>query len=263
MIHSFLSEFVKLNRTAMRYLLLGMAFVGVLGTAFSIFAATGSSSDLPRLGDTLTKAVLSTSEGIGHSLGQIGGLFGALALSAAGSVVGSEYSLGTWKNLFVREPRLSRLLGGKIAALLTYVVVGAVGAALTGTVVSFVMGESRGIDTGNWVSSAGLAAALASLANLSISAIAYASFGTMLAVLFRSPVAAIGGGLAYILPGENILALASDGVRRVLPGQVFSAVAAGGTADIGYWSAVALLAMYVGLFCFVALFVFRKRELGA
>lgn len=264
MIASFSSELVKLNRRAMRWLLAGMAFAGALAVAFSVFSATGATdSDLPPLGEMLTKAGLSTAEGLGLSIGQIGTMLGALALSAAGSIVGSEYALGTWKNLFVREPRLSRLLGGKIAALLAYVSVGAMVAACSGVVMAFVVGGGRGVSTGDWLSGAGIAAVGASLLNLVLAMVGYASFGTMLAVLFRSPVAAIGVGLAYMLPGENLLGLASDTIQHVLPGQVFSAVASGGTGDMGYWSGIALLATYVAVFSAISLVTFRRRELGA
>lgn len=265
MMHSFLSEVVKLNRKAMRWLWAGMAFVGVLAVSFSLISATGGDvgTEGPRFGESLTKATLSTARGLGLSIGQIGALLGALAISAGASVVGSEYALGTWKNLFIREPRLMRLLFGKITALLGYVAIGTVFSTMTGTVMAFAIGQARDITVSNWISLAGLGATLGSVLNLVLGSVAYATLGIMLAVLFRSPVAAIGAGLAYSLPGETLIGTISDTLQKLLPGKVFSAVSAGGTAAMSYWPAMALAAVYVAIFSTVSIVVFRSRELGA
>jgi ABC-2 type transport system permease protein len=263
--NAFKSEIIKLNRKAMRWLLVGMGFVGAIAAGFSIASASGSSS-LPRggpgMGVALTKAAIAEANGLGRVVGQVGGILGALTLAAAASVVASEYSLGTWKNLFVREPRTGRLLTGKLAALAAYLSVGTILSAIVATITAFVVAESRGISTSEWLSSSGLTALGASVFNLILASIAYGTIGTMLAVLFRSPVAAIGAGLAYILPGENILGLASSTVKKFLPGQVFSAAGGGGTDLMQYRSAMLMLALYVCVALGVSLWRFNTRELG-
>jgi ABC-2 type transport system permease protein len=263
--NAFLSEIVKLKRRAMYWLLAGMAFVGILAAGFSVASATGSTATQggPGLGESLTKESLAAAEGLGKVVGQVGGILGALALAAAASVVASEYSLGTWKNLFVRESRTGRLLGGKLGALAAYLSIGTLFAAMTAAITAFVVASARGISTSEWVSGDGMAALGGTMVNLIVASLAYGAIGTLLAVLFRSPVAAIGAGLAYILPGEQLLGLASDTVRKLLPGQVFSAAAGGGTSSMAYSSAMLLLVLYAAIALGVSLWRFNSRELGS
>ncbi len=267
MMHAFTSELVKLNRKAMRWLLVGMAAVGVLVAVLVMTTATASpaASDPagPRPIASFTIQAIEQSNGMGRILGQVGSLFGALALSAAASVVASEYSLGTWKNLFIREPRLLRLLGGKLLALAGYLVVGVLASSITVTAAATALAPSQGIDTSAWFTGSGLGSLAGSVANLTLSALAYASIGVLLSVLFRSPVAAIGAGLAYILPGETVLGLASETVQKLLPGQVFSAVSSGGTEAMPYGQGLSLLALYVAIGSAIALWRFRSREIGS
>ncbi len=263
--NAFRSEIIKLNRKAMRWLLVGMAAVGVIASGFAIAAATGggAATNRPGFSNTLTQASLAHADGLGKAVGQVGGILGALALAAAASVVASEYSLGTWKNLFVREPRTGRLLSGKLAALGAYLMLGTLGAAITGVATAFVIAPANGISTSAWLSSSGAAALGGTLLNLMLGSLAYGALGTLLAVLFRSPVSAIGVGLAYILPGEQLLGLASTTVRKMLPGQVFSTVAGGGNLNMTYQTSLAFLALYVSVALGIALWRFNTRELGS
>jgi ABC-2 type transport system permease protein len=262
--NAFRSEIIKLNRRAMRWLLVGMAFVGAIASGFAIAAATGSTSVRgPGTGVAFTKEILAQSDGLARVVGQVGGILGALALAAAASVVASEYSLGTWKNLFVREPRTGRLLGGKLLALASYLALGTLLSAATATMAAFVIAPIKGISTSAWLSGAGSAALVGTLANLILAALAYGTLGTLLAILFRSPVAAIGAGLAYILPGEQLLGLASSSVKKMLPGQVFSSAAGGGTDAMGYHQSLAMLGIYVAIALGIALWRFNTRELGS
>jgi ABC-2 type transport system permease protein len=263
--NAFRSELIKLNRKAMRWLLVGMAFVGVLAAGFSIGSATGDSAlrDGPGFNNALTVESLGQADGLARTVGQVGGILGALCLAAAASIVASEYSLGTWKNLFIRESRTGRLLAGKLVALAAYLALGTVMAATTATTTAFAFAPTKDIAVSAWLSGSGLAALAGTLVNLALASLAYGSIGTLLAILFRSPVAAIGAGLAYILPGEQLLGLASATVRKLLPGQVFSAAAAGGTADMAYRSSLLLLTLYACIAFGSALWRFNTRELGS
>ncbi len=263
--NAFRSELIKLNRKAMRWLLVGMAFVGVLAAAFSIGSASGDSTlrNGPGFDNVLTVESLGQANGLAKSVGQVGGILGALCLAAAASVVASEYSLGTWKNLFVRESQTGRLLAGKLGALAAYLSIGTVMAATTAALTAFAFAPTKDIAVSAWISGSGFAALAGTLVNLILASLAYGTIGTLLAILFRSPVAAIGAGLAYILPGEQLLGLASTTVRKLLPGQVFSAAASGGAADMTYRSSLMLMALYGAVALGIALWRFNSRELGS
>ncbi len=263
--NAFRSEIIKLNRRAMRWLLLGMGFVGAIASGFAVAAATNTAltQSRPGFGVALTKTAIEQSNGLARVVGQVGGILGALALAAAASVVASEYSLGTWKNLFVREPRTARLLTGKLVALAAYLALGTVLSAIVATVTAFIVVPAKAMSTSAWISGSSLLALGGTLFNLILASLAYGTIGTLLAILFRSPVAAIGAGLAYILPGEQILGLASSTVRKLLPGQVFSTAAGGGNINMTYQHSLILLGLYVVIALGIALWKFNTRELGS
>ncbi len=84
--------------------------------------------------------------------------------------------------------------------------------------------------------------------------------GTALAVIFRSPAIAITVGVAYVLPGEAIIAAIWGNGDRWLPGQLLSAVAHGGTSSTSYSRALALLALYAVVVAAGTLLLFQRRD---
>jgi ABC-2 type transport system permease protein len=261
MIHSFLSELIKLRRKAM-YLLLGvMSLLSAIATGFAVLAADTQRAS-GEGGSSLTKAELSLSSGLGKSVSQLGQILGVVALCAGASIVAMEYSNGTWRNLLVRQPRRIPLLAGKILAIAAYVFTGAVLAILTATICSFAFASVSGIVTSEWLSSSGLLSFFGASVNVSLSMVGFAAFGVVLAVVLRSPVTAVGAGLAYSLVFENLVSVAANDFGKWLPGQMLTGVSQGGSKDFSYPVLLVLTTSYVVCFLVTALTLFHRTELS-
>jgi len=78
--------------------------------------------------------------------------------------------------------------------------------------------------------------------------------------VLRSPVAAIGVGVAYALPFEAILSSTIGGIDRFLPGQLLLVLAAGGDHAISYGATTLTLAVYGAVGVAVAGTLFVRRD---
>ena len=78
--------------------------------------------------------------------------------------------------------------------------------------------------------------------------------------MLRSPVAAIGVGVAYALPVEAILSATIGGIDRFLPGQLLQIVAAGGDHSSSYSAAALTLVLYAVVAVIAAGVLFARRD---
>lgn len=263
---SFRSEWVKLRRRAMVLGVLG-ATVGVtVGvTALTVLTAGGASegggAGPGGPGDgSLGVAALSQSDGLALALGRSSQLLGVVALAVFAASMATEFSGGTLRNLLVREPHRLRLLGGKYLALISFMAISVGVAALAGGELAVVIGPSNGISTSTWLSATGLGAFALSAFNVVLATAGFGTLGMVLALVLRSPVAAVGVGVAYLLPVETILNATLSGIGRWLPGQVLGALAAGGNADASYMTALVTGLAYVVVLGGGAAWSFRQRD---
>ena len=74
--------------------------------------------------------------------------FGAADLNRA--QVASEYSLGTLRQLLVRQPRRAVLLGGKMLGTITFLVLALCFAAVVALIVAVAAAQSRHVPTSAW-----------------------------------------------------------------------------------------------------------------
>src|SRR6202035_1615371 len=82
-------------------------------------------------------------------------LLGVVAFGIAASQIAGEYSLGTLRQLLVRQPRRAVLLAGKFLAVVVFMLGAVIVASLVATVAAFVMAHARHVPTAAWTSSAG------------------------------------------------------------------------------------------------------------
>jgi ABC-2 type transport system permease protein len=258
------SEWTKLRRPGM---LIGglssMVLVAVLGSVLGVAAAGAGNDTGPRAGDALSLAQLHSSAGLARALGQSTMLLGVVALCIGGAALASEYSTGTLRNLLVREPRRLRLLGGMAVGVLSFIAAATVLALLVASGAALAIASTKGIDTSAWLAPAGLGHLGRTSIDLIASTLGFGLIGILLGVLLRSPVAAIGVGVAYALPVEAILSSTVNGIDRYLPGQLLGVLADGGTHAISYTSAW----LTVGLYATVAVVgvgaLFWRRDVAA
>lgn len=115
----------------------------------------------------------------------------------------------------MRQPGRLRLLAGKWLALLG--LVGATGlvATVAAVVAALAVAPSQGIDTADWTTSSGFADMASAAGNTALAMAGYGTVGVALAILLRTPVAANGVGLAWLIPGEAIPVRRDRGRRPV------------------------------------------------
>jgi ABC-type transport system involved in multi-copper enzyme maturation permease subunit len=256
---SFRSEWVKLKR---RNLLVGT--YGGLAIAASLFAVllfaqapASGGGDLPSL------AQLAQPNGLIHGVNRAAVLLGVVAFGIAATQIASEYSLGTLRQLLVRQPKRATLLAGKFLAVLTFMLGAVVFASLIATLAAFVMAHGRHVPTAAWTSSAGIADLTRALGDLLLATVGFTIFGLVVGLLFRSSVTAIIVGFAYLLPVEAVITRIAPNTATWLPGQVLQAIAAGGIAAAGFAHSLILSTVYVVIAGVVATVVFMRKDVTA
>jgi ABC-2 type transport system ATP-binding protein len=256
------SEAMKLWRPLMLLgggvLLLG--FIALV-TVLALYRVTGDS-----LGAFVRPAViaeLSAPDGLVLGLKRGGPLMGIVVLGIFAAAFGSEYTTGTLRNLLVREPRRLEYLSGKYVALIAFGTLVVLLAALVSIAIAFAVAPGRGISTSAWLSSAGLAAVWSAIWHLILAALGFGTLGAALAIVLRSPVAALAIGVAWVLPAESMLASAWDSGKYWLPGQLLQTLAVGGTGSVSLERTLITLGVYWVVIATGVAILFVRRDVTA
>jgi ABC-2 type transport system permease protein len=183
---AFRSEWVKLRR---RNLLVG-TYVG-LALAASLFAAllfaqapaSGNGGGLPSL------TQLAQPNGLIHGVNRAAVLLGIVAFGIAATQIANEYSLGTLRQLLVRQPRRPVLLAGKFLAVLTFMLAAVIFSSVVASVASVAMAHARHVPTAAWTSGAGVSDLTRALGDLLLATVGFTTLGLVVGLLsgLRSP----------------------------------------------------------------------------
>lgn len=257
MLRSIRSAWVPLRRPTV---LLGTsaaaAGFALLATVVGFVTATATATDVPDFGPQVaTIASLGSADGIVYGLGQASTFLGVLAVGIAAFAVAADHQHGTLRTLLVASPNRLGLLGGKVLALLGVLLLAALSATFVAAVAALAVAPGQGVDTTSWT----LSAVVEAFGRTALAMGGYALLGATLAVLLRSSVAAVGVGVAWFLPVEQILAGAWNGAEDVLPGQLLAGLI-DGTA--GSAQAVVLAAWVVAA-ATIAVVTFTRRDVLA
>lgn len=257
---AFRSEWVKLRRPT---LLFG-TFIGLAAAAslfsiliFSQARHAGSGGDLPSLEE------LAQPNGLIHGLSRATVLLGIVAFGLAAAQIAIEYTLGTLRQLLVRQPRRAVLLAGKYLAVISFLVAAVLFAAMASGLTSVVMAHARGVDTAAWSSGTGIHDLTQALGNVTLAVIGFATLGMVVGLVLRSSVAAVIVGFAYLLPFESIIGVIMKGTDRWLPGELLTIIAQGGTPTVSYTTAIATVTTYLVLAATGAVILFTRRDVTA
>jgi ABC-2 type transport system permease protein len=260
----FLATWIKLRRPA----LLGGTYAAMAAVTAMFTALIFTASDALPGGDAgpglaISPATLAEAGGVTEGLANTVPLLGVFALCVAAAQIAGEHSLGTLRNLLVRQPGRVRLLAGTWAAVACFTAGAVVVAASASIVTAFAVAPGQGIDTVAWTSGDGLRSSAESIALVLAATLGYATIGVVLGLFLRSAVAAVALGVAWLLVVEQVLVMVLDGVGRWLPGRLLSAVAAGGTTDVALgvasWTISGFLAVAGG----AAVVLFARRDVTA
>jgi ABC-2 type transport system ATP-binding protein len=256
------SEVLKLRRPLVlaggAALLLG--FIGLV-TVLGLFRATSDS-----WGPFVRPAViaqLSQPDGLVLGLKRGGPLMGIVVLGIFAAAFGAEYTTGALRNLLVREPRRLEFLSGKYLALVVFGVVVVLAAAIVSIAIAFAVAPGRGISTSAWVSAAGLSAVWTAIWHLILAALGFGTLGAALAIVLRSPVAALAIGVAWVLPAESMLASAWVDGKYWLPGQLLQTLAVGGSGSVSLQRTLITLAVYWVVVATGIAVLFMRRDVTA
>jgi hypothetical protein len=260
---AFLSEWVKLRR---RTLLLS-AFLG-LAAAASLFVvlifanapAHGTGNGLPSLQQ------LARPNGLVFGLTRATFLLGVVAFGTAAAQTANEYSLGTLRQLLVRQPRRVTLLAGKLLAVVTFMVLATAFAAVVAFLAAIAMAQSRHVPTSAWFTGTGLGDLLRALGNIELAVIGYSVLGLVIGQFLRSAVGAVILGFAWLLVIEQfILTRIVPGAAPWLPGISLSTIAGGGNSDfsISYGHGLIVAVLYIAVAAAAAAVTFARRDVTA
>lgn len=266
MIRSLLAELLKLRRPSIVYGATGaIGALTLLATALTFLTATtnptGTFAGGPGLASSLTG--LAEPGGATRGFTIAAGFLGLVVFVLFLVCMSSEYAQGTIRVLATRQPHRVRLLGGKLAALLTVTAVALLGAELLTVLASIALAHLRGIPTSDWFTTTALAHAASGYANALLTAACYGTLGIALAVLVRSTPIALGIGIAWLGPLEHITQLSWTGAERWFPGLLFDAVAAGGNSTVTYQHALLLGLLLTAVAAAAGTLSFTRRDITA
>jgi ABC-2 type transport system permease protein len=254
---AFTSEWIKLRRPT----LLLSTFLG-LAAAASLFVAL-LFSQASANGGIVTLDQLAQPNGLVIGVARAAMLLGVVAFGIAAAQVASEYSLGTLRQLLVRQPRRAVLLAGKMLGVITFLILALCFAAVIALVVAVVAAHSRGVPTGAWFTGTGLGDLFRELGDLVLAVIGYSVLGMALGQFVRSAVFAVIIGFAWLIAVENIVTRIVPSTQQWLPGASILAVASGGAEGVSYGHGLALGALYLVAAVAAAMAVFIRSDVTA
>jgi ABC-2 type transport system permease protein len=254
---AFTSEWTKLRRpTLLLSTFLGLAFAASLFVVLMFSQATAN-------GGIVTLHQLAQPNGLVIGVARASMLLGVVAFGIAASQVASEYSLGTLRQLLVRQPRRAVLLAGKILGTITFLVIALCFAAVVALIVAVAAAQSRHVPTSAWFTGTGLGDLFRELGDLTLATIGYSILGIALGQFVRSAVFAVIVGFAWLIAVENIITRIVPSTEQWLPGASITAVASGGAEGVGYAHGMLLGGLYVIVATAAAMTVFVRSDVTA
>ena len=261
-IRIFFAEWRKLRRPTLLLGTLGaVSFFSVLISSV-LFLMIDSPEGNGDRGRQITREMLSLSSGATQSFSSIGGLLGIIALCVFAAQTAQEYSLGTLRNLLVRQPGRIRILIGKLASMKTFAMVMTLVSAIISIGVSYALAGGKNVSTELWFNSDGRLEIAKTLLNVFLSILGFGIIGMVLGIVLRSPISSISLGVLWLLIVENIVGALKSSTLNWLPGTQLSTIATGGSENVSYSHALSLSAIYVGVALVIATVLFTKRDVS-
>ena len=261
-IRIFFAEWRKLRRPTLLLGTLGaVSFFSVLISSV-LFLMIDSPEGNGDRGRQITREMLSLSSGATQSFSSIGGLLGIIALCVFAAQTAQEYSLGTLRNLLVRQPGRIRILIGKLASMKTFAMFMTLVSAIISIGVSYALAGGKNVSTELWFNSDGRLEIAKTLLNVFLSILGFGIIGMVLGIILRSPISSISLGVLWLLIVENIVGALKSSTLNWLPGNQLSTIATGGSENVSYSHALSLSAIYVGVALVIATVLFTKRDVS-
>lgn len=239
---AFTSEWTKLKRkTLLLSTFLGLAAAASLFVilVFSQAPASGDGGGLPSLQQ------LARPNGLVLGVTRATMLLGVVAFGIAAAQAASEYSLGTLRQLLVRQPRRLVLLAGKFLGVVTFLLAALLFASVVAFVVALLAAHARHVSTAAWFTATGIGDLLRALGDIGLAVIGFSVLGLAIGLFMRSAVFAVIAGLAWVIAIENIIVRIVPGTVNWLPGASLETIASGGTSTTSYGHGLIIAAVYL------------------
>jgi ABC-type transport system involved in multi-copper enzyme maturation permease subunit len=262
LLNAFRSEWILLNRKKLWLVL------GVITTVYTVVATA--------LVISTAEPLLQQSEG-GLALEALVGAGGAtmavifsiafaflLVVVMFASSTGNEFTRGTLRAALTFQSRRVSLMAGKLAARVLVAAIVMAGALVVGSITAAVVAPAQDIGTGGWFGLAALGEAAEDYLRSIVYIGGFAIIGTTIAVLVRSTPIALGIGLLWFGPIENVICGGRDWAERWFPGMVIRSIVQPQAADaVGTPSALATLGVYAVVCAAVIAIVMSRRDVTA
>jgi ABC-2 type transport system permease protein len=191
------------------------------------------------------------------------GFTGVIVLVMFAVSIASEQSYGTLRTLAIFEPRRLRLLAGKIAALIVFVLVGYALAELAGVATSYVAAGIKGVPVHAWTTGSGLQSTASAFGDAALSGVGWGLLGMMAAIAFRTVPITLAVVLAWVFPFENIMFRSWSAADKWFPGLLLQGVGSGSGGSGGWTHALLMTTIYGVVFLAASSFIFRRRDITA
>ncbi|MDT3439682.1 ABC transporter permease subunit [Pseudofrankia sp. BMG5.37] len=262
---SYRSEAHKLRRPTTVVAVGALAALSVLSTVLTFALAKDGPPAAFGNPDALLPTLPALATPAGLILGfRIGSTFtGLLLLLLCAAMLATEYSQGTIRMIFMREPRRVSWLAGRMGVLLSILAVALVGAFVISAATAVLMARIRGVDTGQWWTDDALRRAGKDYFNVLIGTTCFAIAGTALSLLIRSTTAAVLVAFAWTGPLEHIIENAWPDATKYLPGLVFANISTGGSSVAGYRGPLLLGILYAVALATAGITSLARRDVTA
>lgn len=258
----FFAEWRKLRRPTLLLGTLGaVAFFSVLVSSV-LFLMIDSPQGNGDRGMRITREMLSLPGGATESFSSIGNLLGIIALCVFAAQTAQEYSLGTLRNLLVRQPGRIRILVGKLASMKVFAMIMTFVSAVLSIGVSYALAGGQNVSTELWFNADGRLDIAQTLLNVFLSILGFGIIGMVLGIVLRSPISSISLGVLWLLIIENIVGALKSSTLNWLPGYQLGTIATGGSETVSYSHALTLSGVYVGVALVIATVLFTKRDVS-
>jgi hypothetical protein len=192
------------------------------------------------------------------------GFSSVLVLVTFIAAAANELTRGTFRTALLQRPGRLSFFAGKVAALMAVTSVLVVAALVIGSITAAIVAPGQGIDTTGWFGVDALGEAAVDLVRLLGWAFGWAVLGTTIGVVARSTPIALGVGVLWFGPIENILADSQDVALRWFPGQVLRAIIAPASPGvIDTPTAVVTLLAYLAVCVAVVAVTLQRRDVTA
>ena len=262
MFNVFKAELLKLTRPR---LLAGTGAIvlaaAVFATAIIFLSADSPGSDVPERGTTTTE--LESSGGGTEAFATALSFGGFFVFVVAAAVWASEFSQGTIRTLLMKQPNRVALLLGKLAALLAFAAVVLLVAEVSMFAIALGVAPIEDISTSEWFSLDGLGEAAENYGTALFWVGAWSTFAMMLGVLIRSIPIVLAVGIGWFGPFEHITDAAWGSATSWYPGLLLERLVLGGTSEVSFERALAMITGYVAIAGLLAVTTFAKRDVAA